>query len=667
MIEKSLDIIYNKDYLVIVPEIDEIYIDAFNYSFGNVLLLNDNIDDTLFVTNFINNNNFRRIIFVDYRYSYEEIMSNIRDEIEYMCIFTKSLGALSEQKNLNMFNKIFKMYKDEIISKIGFIDKYFYETYNSKEKNISFISLNIPCDIKTNKYDEKSIGLLNDEKNPRHSFYNELSAIKLSNKYKVKLSEINQTTKEFLELFNISNEKCKKEDLLINNNINLYINFTDSIPLLFIKSMDLGIPCLLGNNYLLDDNNYLKEMLTIKSDDDIDEIKNRLDIVSENREKIIKEYSKFREDYTKKSTKTIEDFLEKKARKVDTKDSEILLSVIIPVYNTEKYLEKCLISVIDAIPSESEIIIINDGSKDNSENIIKKYEKKYPDIIRYIKQENHGLGYVRNVGIKNARGKYIASIDSDDTINIDFFSDALEYLEKDIDVVIYDWLTVTNDDFYETTALDYIFKEINRYKGLLYTSIMPSTCNKIIKKELFNQLDIKYIEDRFEDLSVNPFILLKAETIKYITKPYYEYYIRSDSIMRSSAGYSMIDVIKLFETRLEKYKSIVNINIDEFKYYTYSWRIEEYIINQLYTIEEKELKDFINYLYKELKDITLEIFNSEKYDKILDTLKNSDKEYIIKRNKSFKEGKLEEFILNARKNNSYFKLTPQILYYGYKD
>lgn len=667
MIEKSLDIIYNKDYLVIVPEIEKIYIEALKYSLGNILLLNDNIDDTIFVTEFINNNNFRRIIFVDYRYPYEEIMSNIREEIEYMCIFTKSLGALSEPKNLDMFNNIFKMYKDGIISKVGFIDRYFYETYSSKEKNVSFISLDIPCDNKTNKYDEKSIGLLNDETNPRHSFYNELSAIKLSNKYKVKLSETNKTTKEFLELFNIPNEKCRKDDLIVNNNINLYINFTDSIPLLFIKSMDNGIPCILGNNYLLDDNNYLKEILTIKSDDDIDEIKNRLDIVSKNREKIINKYSKFREDYTKKSKKTIEDFLESKIENVDSKDSDILLSVIIPVYNTEEYLEKCLISVIDAIPSKSEIIIINDGSKDNSERIIKEYEKKYPDIIRYIKQDNHGLGHVRNVGLKNARGKYIASIDSDDTINIDFFQDALEHLEKDIDVVIYDWLTITNDDFYETTALDYIFKDINRYKGLLYTSIMPSTCNKIIKRELFNQLDLKYIEDRFEDLSVNPFILLKAETIKYINRPYYEYYIRSDSIMRSSAGYSMIDVIKLFETRLEKHKSIVNINLDEFKYYTYSWRIEEYIINQLYTIEEKELKEFINYFSKELKDVALEIFDSEEYNRVLDTLKESDKDYIIRRNKSFKEGKLESFILDSRKNNNYFKLTPPIIYHGYKD
>lgn len=668
MIEKSLDLIYNKDYLVIVPEIDKLYIDALDYSIGNVISISDNIDDTIFITNFINQNNFKRIIFVDYRYAYEEIISSMKEEIEILCIFTKSLGALSDEKNLNMFNNIFKMFKDGIISKIGFLDKYLYEVYKSKEKDISFISLDISNeDSNSNEYDEISIGLLNSEDNPRHSYYNELSAIKLSNKYKVKLSNINKITRNFINLFDISYEKCKEENLFERNLINLYINFTESNPLVFIKSMDNGVPCLLGNTFLLDNNKYLKDLLTIKSDDDIDEIKDKISVISKNREKILKEYLKYRNTYTKESEQSIENFIGYKQKKNNKLPEELLLSIIVPVYNTEKFLDNCLTSIVNSIPNNSEIIIINDGSKDNSERIIKKYEKRYPKLIRYIKQENHGLGNVRNVGLKEAKGKYIASIDSDDTIDSSFFMEAIDYLKKDIDLVVYDWLTVTNDDFYETSALDYIFKDINKYKGLLYTSIMPSTCNKIIKKSLFDDLDIKYIEDRFEDLSVNPFILLKAKTIKYINKPYYEYYIRSDSIMRSSAGYSMIDVIRLFEERLNKYRDIVNVDIDEFRYYTYSWRIEEYIINQLYTIEEKELKKFIDYVDKNIKEIIIDVFKNENYLKVLDTLKEEDKEYINKRNKALKDSKLEEFIIDARNNNNYFKITPSIIYYGYKD
>ena len=195
---------------------------------------------------------------------------------------------------------------------------------------------------------------------------------------------------------------------------------------------------------------------------------------------------------------------------------------------------------------------------------------------------------------------------------------------------------------------------------------MPSTCNKIIKRSLFEELNLKYIEDRFEDLSANPFVLLKAKTIKYINKSYYEYYIRSDSIMRSAAGYSMIDVIKLVDERIKKYKQYINVDLDEFKYYTYSWRIEEYILNQLYTIQEKELSEFIEYINDNLKSIILNIFENGKYNEMLETLEEKDRNYIVERNKAFKDNKLEKFIKQARKNNNYFKITPVIIYYGYK-
>ena len=668
MLDRNKDIIYNKEYLVIIPKIEDVYIDAFSYSFKNTIVMENDADEVKRITSFINNNNFKKLIFVDYRVEYEEILNNLDDEYDVSLIFTRSLGALSDAYILYLFNNLYKMYNDKVANKIGFLDKGFYDTFKAKGENVEHIILDIPQnDNKDKDYNENVVGILNSEHNSRHGFYNELSAIKLSNKYIAKLNNPIKLTRKFVELFNIPTKTCSNAELFKNNAVNLYVNFTDNNSLLFIKSMDNNIPCILGNNSLLEDNKTLKELLVLKSDDDINEINEKISSAINNREKINKEYSKYRKEYSKKSSSSIESFLETKVDEEEPEEKDLLLSVIVPVYNTEEYLEKSLESIIKAVPSKTEILVINDGSKDNSEKIIKKFEKEYPELIRYIKQENHGLGNVRNVGLKEAKGKYIASIDSDDTINVNFFSSAIEYLENDIDVVIYDWLTVTNEENYETAALDYIFKDISKYKGLLYTTIMPSTCNKIMKKKLFDDLNIKYIEDRFEDLSANPFILLKAKTIKYINKPYYEYYIRSNSIMRSAAGYSMIDVIKLFEERLEKYKSIVNINLDEFKYYTYSWRIEEYIINQLYTIDEKELKNFINYVNKNIKEIVLKIFENEEYLRILDTLKDNDKEYIIKRNKAFKEGKLEKFILDARKKKKYFKLTPPIIYYGYKD
>ena len=242
-------------------------------------------------------------------------------------------------------------------------------------------------------------------------------------------------------------------------------------------------------------------------------------------------------------------------------------------------------------------------------------------------------------------------------------------MEHDVDIVVYDWLTITNTEKYKTDASDYIFNNDswNRYEALLYTTIMPSACNKIVKKELFKDLDIKYIEDKFEDLSTTPFVLLKAETIKYINRPYYEYYIRSGSIMRTKPGYSMIDVIKLVDERLKKYNEYINVNIEDFKYYTYSWRIEEYVLNQLYTIDEEEIAEFTKYLNKNFKTIMLDVFNGNKYQEMLEKLPKEYKEYIDKRNKAIKANRLAKFIKDAREKNEYYTITPAIIYYGLKD
>ena len=451
-----------------------------------------------------------------------------------------------------------------------------------------------------------------------------------------------------------------------NNVVNLYINFTDNNNVLFLESMDKGVPCILGNNDLIQDS-ILKKYLMLESDDSIDEIKEKIEIVKNNRENIIKEYKMFRDDYSKKSKESVEDFLEYKMEESKIVEYQKLLSIVVPVYNTEKYLKKCLDSIIKAIPNEirdkTEVLIINDGSTDNSETIIKEYETKY-NFIKYIFQKNRGLGNVRNVGLKNAKGKYIASIDSDDSINKNFFKECLNDLKNDIDVVIYDWLTVTNETKYETSAIEWIFnKKYNQYEGLMYTTIMPSTCNKIFKKELYDDLKIEFVEDKYEDLSTNPFILLKAKKIKYYKKPYYEYYIRSDSYMRTPAGLSMIHILKEFSKRFNKYKEYCNVDVEKFMYYTLSWRIEEYVINQIYEKKPKELDEYINYVYENIYDIMKQIFSKKYYLEMVNSLDENKKEYIINRNESFIEKKLKNFLKEKKEP---VKLNAPIIYFGDK-
>ena len=669
MINKDSSYIYNKKFIVVVPTMSLEYLEELNYSFGNTIIF-DNTKNLNSTINFINENNFEQIIFVDYQLEYYDIINSLKNKNKVKLIFTKAMGAFSNPFIYSLFKGILDLYSKFNIDKIGFLDRNLYETLNGKNINCYHIILDIDIKEDNDNFSEKSVGLLNDEENPRHSFYNELSALKFKD-YFASLYNISKRTKKFMKLFDIKYKtQSEIENVYKNNWVNLYVNFTDNNNMVFIKSMDNNVPCILGNNELLEDSKYLNSMLVVNSDDNINEISEKIELVKKNRKKIISEYKKFREIYSKKSKKSISDFLGfDLIKKRDVDFHNLILTIVVPVYNTEKYLDKCLKSILKALPhnlrNKSEILIINDGSKDNSEQIILEYKNKYPKLINYVKQKNHGLGNVRNVALKNAKGKYIASIDSDDTINKSFFKDSIPYINDNIDVIIYDWLSITDTSKFETPAIEWIFNDINRYEGLLYTTIMPSTCNKIIKKELYDNLNIKFMEDKYEDLSTNPFIMLSAETIKYINKPYYEYYIRSNSIMRSSAGYSMIDVLKEVDNRLNKYIEYVNVDIEKFKFYTYSWRIEEFIFNQLYTIDDSELNMFIKKI-NEIKDIIQSVFDNKYYENMLNTINNKNMvQYIKKRNKEFKNNNLNHFIKGIR-NKEYYKLTAPIIYFGLK-
>lgn len=662
--EKSLDIIYNKKYLVIVPTMSEELLDSFEYTFGNSLLMKNDLDEISFYTQFINQNNFQQIIFVDFQLEYLELIDKLDEKHDIKFIFTKSLASLSDTFFYDVFKNIVKLYNQEKISAIGFLDNNLYQVLKKKYKNIFYLLLDREeCTSAQNKND-KTIGILNNQEDPKHSYYNELSAIKLLDGYTAKITKPSKVNKEFLKTFDIQYKVVK--NAIKNNEINLYINFTNNNYLLFLESMDNNIPCILGNTSILDNNKKLKEYLVMKSDDDVNEIADRVKNAIKNKKEILKLYSDFRKEYKEETNKRVEKFtgIEKNINLKEMKYDK-LLSVIVPVYNVEGYLAKSLQSILDARIDDMEILVINDGSKDNSEEIALKFQKKYPNIIRYIKQENHGLGNVRNVGLKEAKGKYIASIDSDDTININFFTDAEEYMNKNVDMIIYDWLTVTDKEKYPTAALDYIYIGKNRYRGILYTTIMPSQCNKIIKKELYDRLKINYIEDKYEDLSTNPIVLMATETIKYINKPYYEYYIRSNSIMRSSPGYSMIDVIEKVNKRLEQYKKYCNLDLQEFKFNIFYWRIEQYIINPLFDLEGKELDKMIEYIEKNIKDLYLDLLNSKFGEKMINNIKNKKlQENIIKRNRMINKGELKEFIIKFKKQKEKYSLTPPIIVYG---
>ena len=663
-IKKTLDISFNLDYLVILPRRNEELFDAFNYTFDNTILFNNTVEDVEFLIEFLKRNVVAQLIFVDYYGEYSDIINALIDEHEIKFIFTSGLGELSDPNVLNEFNQICEKYDCGIIDEIGFLDYGLYKSVHGRRRNTRYLMLDLAKnEMGVFAAKDKTVGILNCADSDYDSFYNELGSFVFLPEYRAKMTSQMKTVMDFTHNYNVETMIVeKREDLFCNNVCNLDINFAGSKPLIFIKSMDYGVPCILGNNgFLSSEYSLMNKLLVMESDDNVEEIAEKIRGATVNKNNILKEYKRFRADYSKRARRLVDEFLGLKRVERDELVCEKLLTVVVPVYNTEKYLARCLDSIIDAGVSGMEVLIINDGSTDGSKNIAENYLEKYSDLIRYIEQKNQGLGNVRNVGIREAKGKYLASVDSDDTIQPELFKEALPYMRADVDVIICDWMSVTEKGSFETVARDWVFEKKKEVEGLLYTTIMPSTCNKIIKRSLFVDDKVEYLEEKYEDLSANPRVLLKANTIKYIRKPYYNYYLRDNSLMRSKINpKEMVDALHFLDTNLKIRKGM--LNEEEFKYYTYSWRIEEYVINPLYEMKGKELRTVIDYIDKKIGKLMKDIFKSKYYKKMLQGLKSKElRDFIEKRNKSFEEKKFAQFVKETKKP---CVITASIIYYG---
>ena len=120
------------------------------------------------------------------------------------------------------------------------------------------------------------------------------------------------------------------------------------------------------------------------------------------------------------------------------------ISVIIPVYNTSKYIEKCLNSIVNQTMESIEIVIVNDGSTDNSEEIKQKWinENQHKKTIKYFKKENGGLSAARNFGVKQATGEYITFVDSDDYLDEKIYKNLEKYIDEKIELIKFKMSTV---------------------------------------------------------------------------------------------------------------------------------------------------------------------------------------------------------------------------------
>lgn len=263
--------------------------------------------------------------------------------------------------------------------------------------------------------------------------------------------------------------------------------------------------------------------------------------------------------------------------------STLKVSIIIPVYNVELYLREALDSVINQTLKEIEIIIVNDGSTDNSLEIVKEYETKDHRII-VINQENQGLSGARNSGLKIAKGHYIYFMDSDDYIALDTLEICYECaLEKQLDFVFFDAQSFTKDDI-DISEYNYDrsrnIKEKTIYSGkealkklLNQKKYRSAVWLNFIRLEYLDRINLKFYPNIIHEDELFTFLLfLFAQKTSYINRKFFQRRIRPRSIMTEKKGEKNLvgcfivakelKKVKLKEKNMEK-KELLDKKIQE--------------------------------------------------------------------------------------------------------
>ncbi|MCK5814993.1 MAG: glycosyltransferase [Flavobacteriaceae bacterium] len=253
-------------------------------------------------------------------------------------------------------------------------------------------------------------------------------------------------------------------------------------------------------------------------------------------------------------------------------EQNISVSVIIPVYNVQKYLFKCLDSVVNQSLQNIEIIIINDCSPDNSEEIINQFSKK-DDRIRYFKNKNNiGIGYTRNDALLKAKGEYICFLDSDDYIELN----SLEKLykkskEEDLDILEGRYYKIEKNlkSIYPKTHQQIESVITGQEYVDQLSSIMIVVWSKMWKRTFLLNNNLRFKKRKYEDVNFTLESFTIAKRVSNIDLPFYNYFVRENSTMTSEITESRLqdslELVKdLEQLYLETKGQLINPKIEEF-------------------------------------------------------------------------------------------------------
>ena len=246
------------------------------------------------------------------------------------------------------------------------------------------------------------------------------------------------------------------------------------------------------------------------------------------------------------------------------------LSIIVPIYNVEEYLAECLKSLYKISSLRYEVILVNDGSKDNSYKIMEEFKNLYPNKTIIINKENGGLSSARNAGLRAARGKYISFIDSDDFIDTDEFEKfVIEGIKSRLDIAVGNMRYYVPGRIGEPLFRAKRVKDLDVVTGVdfLWNLFQAPKCyreevvddiyrrNFLIKNNLFFNEEIVHEDSEFTTLAY-----LKAKKVKYIDKAFYFYRQREGSIMNKVSEKSMVSLEKICEKLFKECQKLESKN-----------------------------------------------------------------------------------------------------------
>lgn len=287
------------------------------------------------------------------------------------------------------------------------------------------------------------------------------------------------------------------------------------------------------------------------------------------------------------------------------------VSVIVPVYNVEKYLKRCLDSLINQTLSDIDIICINDGSKDSSLQILEQYAQKDSRIVIY-NQENSGLSVARNTGLEHASGEYIGFVDSDDWVDLDFYEKLYNSAKNNnADIAVADFirehpnkkpkrLKLKEEKIYTTPEDKFMICKVHR-EGCVW--------NKIYRTEFIHSINLKFVpkmyyEDR--DFTIRSLYFSK----KLVTTPntYYRYFVNPKSIVNKRRNYIQDEHYILVRQQVLQFIKEHNIKVPDRLYKAEIYRYKLFG-KTLFTIKESINSKYI-FLFGKIQIFKMRLKNN---------------------------------------------------------